>query len=141
LDVDLIELVLSFPPELAFDRRYCRPVLRDAVAGLVPDVARLHPGGSSFDPILVAGVRADLPVIQRLLLAPGAQIRAYTDGEALARHLISPPARPDLLREWAMATWRMASLECWLRLCAGDDPLPPGLRQRVERPVYAFRGR
>jgi asparagine synthase (glutamine-hydrolysing) len=141
LDVDLIELVLSFPPEMAFDRRYCRPVLRDAVTGLVPDVARLRPHRSNFDPILVEGVRADLPVIQRLLLATDAHSRAYTDSEALARHLNSPPAGLGPLREWAMALWRLASLECWLRLCAGEDPLPLELKRRVERPVFAFTGR
>ena len=138
LDVDLIELALSFPPELAFDRRYNRPILRQAVSGLVPDMARLRPYKSHFDPVLIDGLKADLPVIERLLLAPGAEIGAYTDRRGLEAHLASPPSQTEALREWSKIIWFLTTMECWLRQQGGRDPLPAELMKRLLLPDYAF---
>ncbi len=51
LDADLVDLVLSLDPELAFDPQLSRPVLRAAVAGLLPDRVRLRPSKSTFDAV------------------------------------------------------------------------------------------
>lgn len=138
LDVDLIEGVLSFPPELAFARRFNRPVLREAVAGLVPDQARLRPYKSNFDPVIVAGMEADLPLVEALLLAPGAHVGAYTDREALSAHLGAPPAPLGARRAWAMSLWFLATTECWLRLQAGEEVLPPDALSSIGTPGYSF---
>jgi asparagine synthase (glutamine-hydrolysing) len=137
LDVDLIEGVLSFPPELAFDRRFNRPVLREALAGLVPDEARLRPYKSNFDPVIVAGVDADLPLV-RALLGPDAHVGAYTDAEALAAHLASPPQPLAARRAWAMSLWYLATMECWLRLQAGEAGLPEDALHSIGTPSYSF---
>jgi asparagine synthase (glutamine-hydrolysing) len=138
LDVDLIEGVLSFPPELAFDRRFNRPVLRGAVAGLVPEVARLRPFKSNFDPVIVAGTEADLPLLEALVLAPGAHVHAYVDRAALARHLASPPQPLSPRRAWAMSLWYLATLECWLRVQAGEEALPAQALPSIRTPRYSF---
>jgi asparagine synthetase B (glutamine-hydrolysing) len=138
LDVDLIELALTLPPEAAFDRRYNRPILRDAVEGLVPDVARLRPYKSNFDPVLIAGMNADLPAIRGLLLAPGAEIGAYAKRRGLERYLFSPPATPGPRREWALTVWHLATAEHWLRLLAGRNPLPKDLQRGLKPAVYSF---
>jgi asparagine synthetase B (glutamine-hydrolysing) len=137
LDVDLIEGVLSFPPELAFERRFNRPVLREAVAGLVPDEARLRPYKSNFDPVIVAGMDADLPLVEALL-APGAHVGAYTDSKALAAHLASPPQPLGARRAWAMSLWYLATMECWLRLQAGEEALPAEALRSIGAPGYSF---
>lgn len=137
LDVDLIEGVLSFPPELAFERRFNRPVLREAVAGLVPDEARLRPYKSNFDPVIVAGMDADLPLVAALL-GPGAHVGAYTDREALDAHLAAPPQALGARRAWAMSLWYLATMECWLRLQAGEEALPAAALSRIGTPGYSF---
>jgi hypothetical protein len=124
LDVDLVELALSLPPELAFDRRYNRPLLRHAVAGLVPDEARLRPYKSNFDPVFNASVAADLPAIEGLLLAPDAEVRAFVDAERLRTRLSNPPSDPGARRRWSLELWHLSTVECWLRLCTGNPALP-----------------
>jgi asparagine synthase (glutamine-hydrolysing) len=138
LDVDLIEGVLSFPPELAFERRFNRPVLREAVAGLVPDEARLRPYKSNFDPVIVTGMEADLPLVEALLLRPGAHVGAYTDRKALAAHIASPPQPLGARRAWSMSLWFLATMECWLRLQAGEETLPGDALRSIGTPGYSF---
>ena len=138
LDVDLIEAVLTFPPELAFDRRYNRPLLREAVAGLVPDVVRLRPYKSNFDPVIAAGMAAELPLVEALLLHQGAHVGAYVDSRALTRFLASPPPTLPARRPWAMSLWQLATLECWLRLQAGDETLPSAALSSIRTPGYSF---
>jgi asparagine synthase (glutamine-hydrolysing) len=138
LDVDLIETALSFPPELAFSRRYNRPVLREAVSGLVPDAARLRPYKSNFDPVIVAGMDVDLPLVESLLLGPEAHVGAYTDRDALAAHVAAAPQSLAARRAWAMSLWYLATMECWLRLQAGEEALPPEPLRSIGRPGYSF---
>jgi len=137
LDVDLIEGVLSFPPELAFERRFNRPVLREALAGLVPDEARLRTYKSNFDPVSVAGMDADLPLVEALL-GPGAHVGAYTDREALSAHIAAPPQPLGARRAWAMSLWYLGTMECWLRLQAGEEMLPGDALSSIGTPGYSF---
>jgi asparagine synthase (glutamine-hydrolysing) len=138
LDVDLVEGALSFPPELALARRYNRPVLREAVAGLVPDEARLRPYKSNFDPVIAEGTDADLPLVEALLLRPGAQVGAYTDREILRNFVASPPQPLAAHRAWAMLLWQLSTLECWLRLQAGEEVLPPEALSSIGTAGYSF---
>ena len=43
LDPDLLELACGQPPRASFDRAPSRPLLREAMAGLLPDEVRLRP--------------------------------------------------------------------------------------------------
>jgi hypothetical protein len=125
-DVDLIELLLSRPPELAFDRRHSRPLLREAMAGRLDDAVRLRPYKSAFDVVfhdILSG--RDLGALRRLLDPAGAELSAYVDLQAVGSDLFSgPPAgHPRGLQRWALTAWRLATAELWLRLRSGRGSL------------------
>jgi asparagine synthase (glutamine-hydrolysing) len=132
-DVDLMELVLRLPHELAYDPRYSRPLVRDAMRGIVPDELRLRRSKSFFDAVQREALVGDLPLIDRLLSAPDARINAYVEPHAVRRDLLERAPgrheRPD--RSWSIFIWRLVMLECWLRsqedgafverLCESDE--------------------
>lgn len=114
-DLDLIELVLRLPPELAFDPVLDRPLLRRAVAS-VPEAVRQRSTKSYFTPVFVEAMAVhDAEAARRLLTAPGAAINEYTQPELVRELVLDAPGdrRGD---GWAWSLWRLAMLECWLRL-------------------------
>jgi asparagine synthase (glutamine-hydrolysing) len=118
-DVDVIEYMLSLPPELSFDPRHSRPVAREAVAGVTPDEVRLRVGKSAFNELFegtLAG--ADLRPL-RILLAPGAYAGEFVDWAQVQAALEEPPAGGERA-QWAVSLWRVATLELWLRAQAGE---------------------
>lgn len=138
-DVELVELVLGLPPELAFDPELDRPVLRRAMAGLVPDRVRLRRDKSYFNELFVDCLsRTDRPALERLLGAPDAEVNAYVRPEVVRERLLdAPPERRG--PAWAWAVWRLATAECWLRL--QPDPAFPDRALETwgfEEPRYAL---
>jgi asparagine synthase (glutamine-hydrolysing) len=122
LDVDVVELVLALPPELAFDPALSRPLLRASVQGLIPERVRLRPSKSSFDALfheLLSG--PDLPRARALLLAPDAEVNAFVDPARVRGELFDagPPSWPAGLQRWALDVWRLLTAEIWLRHQAG----------------------
>jgi asparagine synthase (glutamine-hydrolysing) len=117
-DVDLVELVLRLPPELAFDQALTRPVQRDAMEGLLPDAVRLRAGKSYFDELFQRsfGVR-DLDAVRSLLAAPDAEIGAFVDLRAVREDIVDqhPARHPRGVRYWMNSAWRLSTMECWLR--------------------------
>lgn len=123
VDVDVLELMYRLPPEIAFDGRWTRPLLRDAVAGLVPDELRLRTRKSSFDALFHDSLASDdLEPARRLLGARDARIGAYVDHERFRRALLdpAPPAPGPGRQQWALWVWRALTAECWLR--TQEDP-------------------
>ena len=123
LDPDLVELALSFPPELAFDTRFNRPVLRAAACGLIPEKIRTGVAKSDFASVLGAGVTSsDLQLARELLLAPQARTRDFVGPQAIVRELLdqSPELHPGGSGRWAIDVWRLLAVECWLR--GREDP-------------------
>lgn len=122
-DVDLVELVLRLPPELAFDGRLSRPLQRDAMLGLLPDVVRLRPGKSYFDELFQRslGLR-DLQAVRSLLGARDAELRTLVDLAAVREQIVDthPARHPSGVRYWLNSAWRLATAECWLRQEADD---------------------
>jgi asparagine synthase (glutamine-hydrolysing) len=117
-DIELIELMLRIPPELSFDPIYDRPLLREAVRGLIPEQVRLRVDKSRFDaPVMAALTGPDFRTIRALLGAHDARVRRYTTPEVLARAVEGPRAQRD--SSWARAAFRLASTEQWLRLLDG----------------------
>ena len=135
-DLDLLELVLSLPPELAYDSRHTRPLLRSAVSGLIPDRVRLRTSKSHFGgPFHSALAGPDL-AIARDLLGPEALSGAYIDlGRARATLLTSPPPEADSQR-WTLTLWRLLTAELWMRTLA-DRGFPAGLAERCPAPELA----
>lgn len=112
-DESLIELALRLPPELAFDPRFDRPLLRSAMAS-VPEPVRHRGEKAFFTPLLLEAVeRHDAPELRQLLTAKDAAIGAYTRPEGIRELLDVPPERRG--EERAFALWRLAVVELWLR--------------------------
>lgn len=132
VDVDVVEVMLSLDPELGFDRRYDRAVLRDAIAGLVPEEVRLRRGKSNFDALfhqLLAG--PELPAVRQLLDPRRAHLGEYVDAAEMHRSLLAggpPPGGRERAR-WAVQVWRAVTAECWLRAQA-DPAALARLRER-----------
>ncbi len=123
LDLDLVELVLSLPPELAFSSDMDRPVLRTAARGLIPEQIRTRVGKSDFAPVLSTALAADdLALARSLLLASDARIREFVEVDVVREQLFegAPQRHPQGPERWAIDIWRMISVECWLR--AQEDP-------------------
>jgi asparagine synthase (glutamine-hydrolysing) len=116
-DLDLIERVLSIPPETSFDASFDRPLLRRAMEGRLPEEVRLRRQKSYFN-ALVHRVLAttDRQALLRLL-DDRAAVAAYVRVDEVRSYLDDTPQRPA---SWASIVWRVASAECWLRTL--DDP-------------------
>jgi asparagine synthase (glutamine-hydrolysing) len=116
LDLDLVELCLSLPPEASLDPRFNRPLLRAATAGALPDAVRLRPAKAWFESLIVDCLRADADLVRRLLTEPGAELGAYADLRAIRAALFE---REEAWREdpfsWMWQVWRLLTAECWLR--------------------------
>jgi asparagine synthase (glutamine-hydrolysing) len=133
LDLDLVELGLRQPPAATFDRNRNRPVLRAAMAGLLPDSVRLRPGKAWFDSLIVDCLTGpDGVAVRRLLTDPGAALGAYVDPHGVARELFdSDRLRREQPFRWMWQVWRLLSIACWLRAQADrGDTGPPGNAKR-----------
>ena len=126
VDVDVVEEVLSLPPEAAYDPRLSRPLLRATTEGLLPDQVRFRPSKSTFDAVFHAAFAGqDLPVLRGLLGDTGALVGEYVDLHRVKDELLDPgaPTAPRQRMEWAIALWRIATAELWLR--SQEDPDAP----------------
>lgn len=144
VDVDVIEAALGVDPELTFDPRYNRAVLREAITGLVPEAIRVRRGKSNFDALfhaLLAG--PELPAARELLDPVRAELRAYLDMAALHRELFGqhPRAIAGGLGRWAILVWRLLTAECWLRAQqdGGRAPVARGLGLAAGKPEFEVR--
>jgi len=137
LDLDLVELALRTPPHLSFDRHRNRPLLRAAVAGLLPDIVRRRPGKALFDTVIIDSLSGpDGLAIRRLLSDPGAELAAYVDLARVRRVLLdSDRARRERPFDWMCQVWRLATAECWLRAQAGPagETLPGDVTASLPR--------
>jgi asparagine synthase (glutamine-hydrolysing) len=119
IDLDLVEFALRLPPSLAMQTDLERPVLRRALASLVPDPIRLRPGKSYFNELFhdcLAG--PDLPLIRELFSEP-CEVAAYVDLESVRERLLGRTGAESGLA-WPQAVWRLVTAECWLR-AQGDS--------------------
>jgi len=113
-DVELIRVVLSLPPELAFDAVYDRPLLRRSMAGVVPDDVRLKTEKPHFTRLFVDAMgETDFDVAAELL-GGVAEVHAYVRPEAVARILQATPQERRVYT-WAWTLWRLAVCERWLQ--------------------------
>jgi asparagine synthase len=125
LDPDLVERMLRVPPEIAFRSILNRPVLREAVRGISPDVVRLRPEKADFNAFYRRGVVGpNLAPVTALLSEPGAPVKRFVKSGALAQLLERQPAVGEAgWASTAVGLWRIANIELWLRL--QSDPAFP----------------
>lgn len=132
LDLDLVSLCLRQPPVATLDRRFNRPVLRESVAGLVPDAVRLRPAKARFESLVVSCLTgSDLPAIRALLLDPGAELRAFVDQAEVRRQLFEGRGGTAYGSfQWMWFVWRLLTAELWLRFERAPRGEPPHLAPR-----------
>jgi Asparagine synthase len=116
LSVDLIECVLSLPPELALRGGDDRALARLSAAGVMPDSARLRMDKSYFNELYNDCLTRELGFLQRLLLDGGSELRAYVRQDVV-RGLLERAPTPERRAQsgWAPLVWRLAAVEMWLR--------------------------
>ena len=126
LDLDLVELALRQPPEQTLDPRFSRPVLREAMAGLLPDSVRLRPQKALFESLISAAMRGpDGAAIREILTAPDAEIGAYVDRERMKASLFGTGAvQKEGDFRWMWQVWRLLTAEVWLRSLSSGNALP-----------------
>jgi asparagine synthase (glutamine-hydrolysing) len=135
-DVDLIDYCLRLPPELAFDSRFDRPFVRQAMSGWLPEEVRLQTKKANFTPFFEdAMTSADAAGIGSLLEAPDAEIGAYADLDWVRTHWRSLSADGGDAR-WIGTVWRLAAGECWLR-AQGDAGFIDQMLARPDVPAPA----
>lgn len=131
-DLDLVELCLSLPPLATFDRYRSRPVLRTAMAGLLPDSVRLRPEKALFDSLLIECLTGpDGAIARELLCDPKAELRAYVDQRTMQEALFGANGGSSPRSfQWMWQVWRLLTAECWLRaqIDPRDEAILGGLR-------------
>ncbi len=118
-DLQLIEAVLRLPPRPQFDPSRDRPLLREALRGLIPETVRTRHMKSHFTPLVLAGIQADESELIKPLEQADAPVRAFVAREALDRELAIPPIDRALLG--AGPLWRVAIANRWLVSQAGGS--------------------
>jgi asparagine synthase (glutamine-hydrolysing) len=132
LDLDLVTLCLRQPPTATLDPRFSRPVLRDSVAGMVPDSVRLRPAKARFESLVISCLTGpDLPAVRALLLEPEAELRALTDQAEIRRQLFEGRGGvPYGSFRWMWLVWRLLTAELWLRHERAPRTEPPCIAPR-----------
>jgi asparagine synthase (glutamine-hydrolysing) len=121
LDVELIELVLGLPPDLAFDAVFDRKLLREAMRGLLPESVRLRRGKVYFGALLRDALTGpDRAAVDHVLTGAPLELGDLVDRDALVAMWRAGPDRcPRGPLAWASECWRAFALEQWLRREAG----------------------
>jgi asparagine synthase (glutamine-hydrolysing) len=112
-DVELVRTVLTIPPALQFEPLRDRALLRDALAGRIPETVRTRHSKSFFTPLLVDALAAEGDVLARRLAAADAPVRDYVSAAALDR-LLAPVATGSATQH-ARQLWQVAIADTWLR--------------------------
>ena len=87
-DAALVEFALAVPDHLLQRGTETRPVLRAALAGVVPEVIRARRGKADFGALVLAGLEpARMPWAPELLRRPGALWRGFVEPAAVERWL------------------------------------------------------
>jgi asparagine synthase (glutamine-hydrolysing) len=121
-DVELVRTVLTIPPALQFESLRDRALLRDALAGRIPETVRTRHSKSFFTPLLVEALAAEGGVLARGLAAADAPVRDYVSAAALDR-LLAPVATGGATRH-ARQLWQVGIADTWLR--SAEHPDYPG---------------
>ena len=139
LDFELVDLALRLPPELSFEPAFNRPLMREAMRGVLPEEVRTRPTKTNFVPLALHALLDDLPMIKRVLAAPDAEIKRYAD-QRIVGSLIEGELTGGMFNgAWLDRVWRLFMAECWLRdqadpeysktlIRTGDSPAPNGSR-------------
>jgi hypothetical protein len=130
-DLDLLETVLASPPRMQFDPVRDRALLRDALAGHIPEAVRTRHAKSYFTDLLAAGLAIDGPLLAE---GPGrrdAPVRAFVRAEPLEALMRERPNPRD--SRAARRLWHAGLADVWLRALERSEYPRELLEQAVRR--------
>ena len=117
LDLDLALFALRLPPHLAMDAERDRPLVRDAMKGILPEKVRnrtVKSNLSAFYRDITTG--GDLQDVRRVLLDPSCEVYRYVDRELITGLAERPPDDTSLATQIQIdALHACGIVECWLR--------------------------
>lgn len=119
-DLRLVETALRIPPEAQFDATRDRPLLREALKGLIPEEVRTRHAKSHFTRLVQQGLHAEEAELIEPLRRADAPVRGYVAAAGLDRRLAV--AREDRPMLAAGALWRLATVNRWLLAQANAAP-------------------
>ncbi|MHB8245664.1 MAG: asparagine synthase (glutamine-hydrolyzing) [Acidimicrobiales bacterium] len=126
LDQELVDLILRLPEDAIVRNGWSRWILREALAGVIPDVVRLRRKKIGFTTPEMSWLRKERALVQGILRSPSFCSRPYWDGPSIAR-AFHAACNGEL--EESPFFWRVINAEAWLRVFHGPVPLAPdGLR-------------
>jgi asparagine synthase (glutamine-hydrolysing) len=137
-DVDLVEWMLRQPPGVSWSARFDRPLLRSALAGLLPEEVRVRATKSWFTGVLPEALEGDDRPAVRWLLGDNAEVFRYLDPLPVRDALLDRPVagRPAA----ASFLWRAIATEVWLRGLRDPSFDLAGERLGASEPVVSFAG-
>lgn len=112
-DLDLLRTVLANPPRMQFDPIRDRALLRDGLAGQIPEAVRTRHAKSYFTDLLAAGLATDGPLLADGPARRDAPVRAFVRAEPLEA-LLRESANPRNSRA-ARRLWHAGLADVWLR--------------------------
>jgi asparagine synthetase B (glutamine-hydrolysing) len=112
-DLELLQTVLAQPPELQFDPIRDRALLRDGLAGHIPEAVRTRHAKSFFTDLLAAGLAADGAMLAAGPARSDAPVRAFVSSEPLEA-LLRGAVDPRGIRA-ARRLWQIGLADAWLR--------------------------
>ncbi|MGA2211091.1 MAG: asparagine synthase (glutamine-hydrolyzing) [Acidimicrobiales bacterium] len=131
LDQDLVELVLSLPPDAIVRDGWSRWIFREAMRGILPEKIRLRRKKIGFTTPEMRWLRAERATVQGIFRSPSFCSRPYWDAPAVARGF---KAACDGELEESPLFWRILNIEAWLRVFHGEAAMAPlGRRPAAER--------
>jgi asparagine synthase (glutamine-hydrolysing) len=128
LDQELVEWILRLPSRAIIDRGWSRAILRNGLAGTLPEQIRLRRWKVGFTTPEFRWLKAERAWLQGLLRSPLFCSRPYWDGLGVADAFDA--ICEDRLEEHPFI-WRTVNLEVWLRTFFG----PKGGTVTRQRPA------
>ncbi len=120
LDQDLVELVLSLPPEAIVRDGWSRWIFREAMRGVLPESIRLRRKKIGFTTPEIRWLRSERAMIQGIFRSPSFCSRPYWDAAAVARDF-KAVCEGELAE--SPLFWRILNVEAWLRVFHGPSPM------------------
>ena len=129
-DLELLRTVLTNPPEMQFDPIRDRALLRDGLAGHIPEAVRTRHAKSFFTDLLSVGLVSDGSLLADGPARDDAPVRAFVRAEPLEL-LLRESSSPRNIRA-ARRLWQVGLADVWLRGLERPE-YPRELLQQAER--------
>ncbi|MDQ6771915.1 MAG: asparagine synthase (glutamine-hydrolyzing) [Candidatus Dormibacteraeota bacterium] len=113
LDVELVSWALRLPEAALIRGGWARWILRESMAGVLPEKVRKRRWKVGFTTPELRWLRAERAQVRSLLRSPSFQSRPYWDGAAVARAF---DAWLEGRHADSLIFWRVLNVELWLRV-------------------------